>query len=37
MANIILFDNQDIWVDILPMTYTRPLADIRVGILTIRE
>ncbi len=37
MANIILFDNEDIWVDILPMTYTRPLADIRVGILTIRE
>ncbi len=37
MANIILFDNHDIWVDLLPMTYTRPIADIRVGILTIRE
>ncbi|MBW6460306.1 MAG: GlmU family protein [Bacteroidales bacterium] len=34
--NYILFDN--IWRDsLLPLTYLRPVADIRVGILTIRE
>ena len=37
MTNIILFDNADTWVDLLPITYTRPISDIRVGILTIRE
>ena len=34
--NIILFDNQ-YREDLLPFTFTRPQADIRVGILTIRE
>lgn len=34
--NIILFDS---WcrTHLLPLTYTRPIADIRVGILTVRE
>lgn len=36
MANIILFDNE-IRDHLLPLTYTRPMCDLRVGILTIRE
>lgn len=32
----ILFDDQS-WQQLLPLTFTRPLAEIRVGILTIRE
>ena len=34
--NIILFDD-DGWKDLLPLTYTRPISELRVGILTIRE
>lgn len=34
--NYILFDS-DVRNSLLPFTYTRPVADIRVGILTIRE
>ncbi len=34
--NYILFDG-DVRNSLLPFTYTRPIADIRVGILTIRE
>lgn len=34
--NYILFDG-DVRTDLLPFTYTKPVADIRVGILTIRE
>jgi len=34
--NYILFDS-DVRNALLPFTYTRPVADIRVGILTIRE
>lgn len=34
--NYILFDG-DVRKSLLPFTYTRPVADIRVGILTIRE
>lgn len=37
MHNIILFDDKNVWTDLLPISYTRPLADIRLGILTIRE
>ena len=36
MKNIILFDSEN-REHLLPLTYTRPVADIRVGILTIRE
>ncbi len=36
MANIILFDNE-IREQLLPLTYTRPVCEIRIGILTIRE
>lgn len=35
--NLILFDNQASRSKLLPFTYTRPLAEIRVGILTISE
>jgi UDP-N-acetylglucosamine diphosphorylase/glucosamine-1-phosphate N-acetyltransferase len=36
MKNLILFDG-DARNHLLPLTYTRPVADLRVGILTIRE
>lgn len=36
MANIILFDN-DTSEHLLPLTFTRPVSELRVGILTIRE
>lgn len=35
--NIILFDCHTTRQNLLPFTFTRPVADIRVGILTIRE
>ncbi|MCX7985979.1 MAG: GlmU family protein [Bacteroidales bacterium] len=35
MMNVILFD--DCRTDLLPLTFTRPVGDLRVGILTIRE
>ncbi|TPE44725.1 GlmU family protein [Pontibacter mangrovi] len=35
--NIILFDDPAIRQDLLPLTFTRPVADMRVGILTIAE
>lgn len=35
--NIILFDDPTIRVDLLPLTFTRPIASIRIGILTIAE
>ncbi|NTW31943.1 MAG: glucose-1-phosphate thymidylyltransferase, partial [Bacteroidetes bacterium] len=34
--NYILFDNPN-RSELLPLTFTRPVADIRIGILTIRE
>lgn len=37
MKNIVLFDNQADKTNLLPMSYTRPLSAIRVGITTIRE
>ncbi len=36
MKNVILFDNE-VWDNLLPITYTRPVGELRVGILTIRE
>jgi hypothetical protein len=35
--NTVLFDVQKTRQQLLPFTYTRPVADVRVGILTIRE
>ncbi|MBE9468388.1 MAG: GlmU family protein [Bacteroidetes bacterium] len=34
--NYILFDDKT-WINLLPLTYTRPIAEIRIGILTIKE
>ncbi len=36
MTNVILFDNE-VRERLLPLTYTRPVANLRIGILTIRE
>ena len=36
MRNVILFDD-DNWNGLLPLSFTRPVCEIRVGILTIRE
>lgn len=35
--NIILFDDKSVWKSLLPFTFTRPIAEIRVGILKISE
>jgi UDP-N-acetylglucosamine diphosphorylase/glucosamine-1-phosphate N-acetyltransferase len=35
--NLVLFDDPDIRVNLLPFTFTRPVASIRVGILTIAD
>lgn len=35
--NFILFDEETTWRNLLPFTYTRPVSEIRIGILTIRE
>lgn len=35
--NLILFDDPDIRINLLPFTFTRPVASLRVGILTISE
>lgn len=35
--NLILFDDPTIRTNLLPFTFTRPVADIRIGIITIRE
>ncbi|MDE7153492.1 MAG: glucose-1-phosphate thymidylyltransferase [Muribaculaceae bacterium] len=37
MKKIILVDDPTTKTDLLPLTYTRPVADLRVGITTIRE
>lgn len=37
MRNIILFDDDDSRSMLLPLTYTRPVGELRIGILTIRE
>ncbi|MCA6078020.1 GlmU family protein [Fulvivirga sedimenti] len=34
---VILFDEAETWQHLLPLTYTRPVADLRVGILTLAE
>ncbi len=35
--NVILFDNPGAWKNLLPLTYTRPVSEIRIGILTIKQ
>jgi UDP-N-acetylglucosamine diphosphorylase/glucosamine-1-phosphate N-acetyltransferase len=35
--NYVLFDPPETWENLLPLTFTRPVCEIRTGILTIRE
>lgn len=35
--NFVLIDDSEKWKDFLPLAFTRPLSEIRIGILTIRE
>lgn len=35
--NYILFDQSENWKNLLPLTFTRPISDLRVGILNIKE
>jgi len=35
--NLILTDNEKNWKNLLPLTYTKPVSEIRIGILTIKE
>lgn len=35
--NLVLFDDPALRINLLPFTFTRPAADIRIGIITIRE
>lgn len=37
MRNIIIFDDNEVRKQLLPLTYTRPIAKIRIGITTIEE
>lgn len=37
MQKIIVFDDADVRANLLPMTYTRPVGDLRLGITTIAE
>lgn len=37
MKNIILFDREETWTNLLPLSYTRPLSELRVGITTLRQ
>src|SRR5689334_1626967 len=35
--NVVLFDEEQTWKNLLPLTFTRPVSEIRIGILTIKE
>lgn len=37
MKNIILFDKEETRINLLPLTYTRPISELRVGIGTLRN
>ena len=37
MENVILFDREPARTGLLPLTFTRPVGDIRVGALTMRQ
>ena len=36
MKNLVLFDMAEDFINLLPLTFTRPVADLRIGITTIR-
>jgi len=35
--NVVLFDDELAWKNLLPLTFTRPISEIRIGILTIAQ
>jgi UDP-N-acetylglucosamine diphosphorylase/glucosamine-1-phosphate N-acetyltransferase len=35
--NVVLFDEETTWNNFLPLTFTRPISDIRLGIFTIKQ
>ncbi|WP_317896735.1 GlmU family protein [Aurantibacillus circumpalustris] len=35
--DFVLFDHSEIWKGFLPLTFTRPLSEMRIGVLTIKE
>jgi len=35
--NVVLFDEEQIWKNFLPLTFTRPVSELRIGILTVKE
>jgi UDP-N-acetylglucosamine diphosphorylase/glucosamine-1-phosphate N-acetyltransferase len=35
--NVTLFDDERLWENLLPLTFTRPISEIRIGILTVRQ
>src|SRR5436190_16450993 len=35
--NVVLFDEESTWKNFLPLTFTRPVSEIRIGIFTIKE
>lgn len=35
--NVVLFDENEVWKNLLPLTFTRPVSEIRIGILTIKQ
>ncbi len=37
MPNLILIDSPSTWQNLLPITFTRPISELRIGILTISE
>ena len=37
IMNYILFDPPGTWDNLLPLTFTRPVCELRIGILPIRE
>jgi len=35
--NVVLFDEEEVWQQLLPFTFTKPISELRLGILTLRE
>jgi len=35
--NVVLFDEEEVWKQLLPFTFTKPISELRLGIFTLRE
>ncbi len=35
--NVVLFDEEEVWKQLLPFTFTKPVSELRLGIFTLRE